>query len=82
MDLQESSGRDRTPPIYSNYLRVGWNAFEFLLDFGSYRESDPGPVSVVTVVTPPVFAKAFSEALRKSLDDYEAEHGPIPDSQK
>lgn len=71
--------RDDPRPLYSNFLTVGFNAFEFVLGFGDFRSADPEPRSVVSVVTSPAFAKAFSEALVKSIADYESRHGKIPD---
>ena len=71
--------RDDHGPLYSNFLTVGFNAFEFVLGFGDFRGADPAPRPVVSVVTSPAFAKAFSEALVQSIADYESRHGEIPD---
>jgi hypothetical protein len=76
----QDSSRDAATPVYSNYLRVGCNAFEFLLDFSDYREGDTEPRSVVVVVTSPVFAKAFGKTLQQALSDYEERFGAIPDA--
>lgn len=70
---------DEANPLYSNFLKVGFNAFEFLLGFGDFRSSDGEPRSVSSVVTSPVFAKAFNDTLTRSIADYEAQFGKIPD---
>ncbi len=63
---------------YSNSFKVGYNAFEFLLDFGqSYMDSDGESVHTRIVTTPP-YAKALSELLIESLRYYETNFGQIP----
>ncbi len=49
---------------YANYFEVGYNAFEFLLDFGQcFPESDNcGPHT--RIITTPSYAKALLETLR------------------
>jgi Protein of unknown function (DUF3467) len=68
---------------YANYLEVGHNAFEFLLDFGQhYAESAPGKVGEARlhtrIVTSPVYARAFLEILEDSINRYERAFGAIP----
>jgi hypothetical protein len=58
---------------------VGSNACEFVLEFCDYREGDQDQKSVVVILTSPVFAKAFSEVLKTSVDEYEQRFGAIPD---
>lgn len=63
---------------YANFLVVGHNAFEFILDFGQgYLGGDPRIHT--RVVTAPVYAKAMLETLRASIGRFEVEHGAIPD---
>jgi len=63
---------------YSNFFKIGYNAFEFLLDFGQvYQEG--GADSVHTrIVTTPRYAKALSELLIETLADYVKTYGQIP----
>ncbi len=48
---------------YANYFRVGYNAFEFLFDFGQlhpenqYPESQPAKIHT-RIITNPIYAKA------------------------
>jgi hypothetical protein len=75
----QGSDSDESDPLYSNFLKVGFNAFEFLLGFGNYRSADEEPRKVRSIVTSPAFAKAFSNTLSKSIEDYEVRYGKIPD---
>jgi hypothetical protein len=76
---QDKITYDRLSGTYSNHLRVGWNAFEFLLQFGQFRENDAEAMSVNSIVTSPAFAKAFFQTLRDSIAGYEKQFGEIPD---
>jgi hypothetical protein len=63
---------------YSNFFKVGFNAFEFLVDFGQVYV-DGGEDAVHTrIVMIPTYAKALSELLIESLGHFEANFGPIP----
>ncbi len=56
---------------YANYFEVGYNTYEFILDFGQrYSESEDAK-SHTRIVTSPVYAKAFLETLRDSVSKYE-----------
>jgi len=62
---------------YSNYVEVGFNAFEFLVEFGQfYSESDP-PRAHTKIVMSPHYAKNLSETLQKSLSQYESDYGAV-----
>jgi hypothetical protein len=69
---------------YANQFEVGYNAFEFLLDF-SQDYADPGGDGVAAtpahahtrIVTAPAYAKAFLDLLDRSIVDYEAQFGAI-----
>jgi hypothetical protein len=62
---------------YANYLRIGSNAVEFVLDFGQQVAGDSSPEIVIRVFTTPTLAKEFLRVLQESVDSYEAVHGPI-----
>lgn len=75
-----AGGRAADAPLearYANYVRVGHNAFEFLLDFGQFYGGDPEPVAHTRIVTSPTYAKVFLETIRDSIEQYEATFGPI-----
>ena len=71
--------QDRLASNYSNHLQVGYNAFEFLLEFGQFREKDSHVVNVTAIVTSPAFAKAFARTLSDSIANYEQRFGAIPE---
>lgn len=64
--------------MYCNSLNVGFNAFEFVLDFGQRYPSPETPQLCVRIVTTPAYAQSFVEVLSKAIADYEATSGPIP----
>jgi uncharacterized protein DUF3467 len=64
---------------YSNYFKVGHNAFEFLFDFGQiYTDDEPAPVHT-RIITTPFYAKTLLTLLRRSIAEYERSIGAIPD---
>ena len=65
-------------PKYANSLRVGYNAFEILLDFGQ-AAGEAGRTKLQSrIITNPALAKAFFSALEQSLREYQSEFGEIP----
>lgn len=63
---------------YSNFFKVGHNAFEFLLDFGQAYVDGAGDAVHTRIVTTPPYARALADLLLKSLHHYESNFGPIP----
>lgn len=62
---------------YANYFQVGYNAFEFLLDFGQhYLEGRPTHFHT-RIITGPAYVKWLSETLRKSIVEYEQTWGNV-----
>lgn len=73
MTAHEQEGR------YSNSFKVGFNSFEFILDFGqAYEESVVAPHHT-RLVTGPAYAKALAQLLLESVASYEHTYGPIPE---
>lgn len=66
---------------YANYFRVGYNAVEFILDFGQFYLDEARPRLHTRIVTSPVYARALGETIRGSLLDYERAHGALPDDE-
>ncbi|MGX2041070.1 DUF3467 domain-containing protein [Methylocaldum sp. MU1018] len=64
-------GPDPREGKYANYVKVGHNAFEFVLDFGQVYSEAEEPQLHTRIVTSPVYAKAFLETLRDPIDQYE-----------
>jgi hypothetical protein len=62
---------------YANYFKVGYNAFEFLFDFGQqYSETEEGKL-YTRIVTSPCYAKSLLKTLRDSIEQYEKNFGSI-----
>ncbi|MGH8555018.1 MAG: DUF3467 domain-containing protein [Gammaproteobacteria bacterium] len=66
---------------YANYFKVGYNAFEFVIDFGQlYPAGEPGDKSAqfhTRIITAPVYARALVETLQDSLEQYAQSFGAI-----
>ena len=66
------------PAAYANHFEVGYNAFEFLLDFAQdYYGPEGMAVAHTRIVTAPAYAKVFRSLLDRSIVEYEAAFGPI-----
>jgi hypothetical protein len=62
---------------YANYFAVGYNAHEFIFDFGqNYSENDQAEL-FARIVTNPAYAKAFLETFQNSISQYERNFGLI-----
>ena len=62
---------------YANHFAVGYNACEFIFDFGqAYAENEEAEL-YTRVITSPAYAKAFLEMLQDSIEQYEQAFGDI-----
>jgi hypothetical protein len=79
MDCTENTVTTRCPPKgrYANCLLVGYNAFEFVFDFGQVYSGEAQSSSRTRIVTSPGYAKAMTTALQSALDAFEQEFGHI-----
>lgn len=75
---RSSSGPDKRRRLegkYANHFAVGYNAYEFIFDFGqSYSENEEAELTV-RVVTSPFYAKEFLKTLQKSVEQYDKSYG-------
>jgi hypothetical protein len=76
---EETGGAERQG-VYTNHFKVGFNAFEFVVDFGQAYEDAAFDAPHTRIVTGPAYAKALSTLLIQSLASYEAAFGTIPDA--
>lgn len=77
---QESIGPQETDQLegrYANYFKVGYNAFEFVLDFGQYYPEGKEAQLHTRIITGPTYMKTLLELLRESIDRYEQTFGTI-----
>ena len=63
---------------YSNYFEVGYNAYEFLIDFGQYQPEVSEVVLHTRIVAGPTLTRLLHEMVRDAISRYETENGPIP----
>jgi hypothetical protein len=60
---------------YANHLAVGYNAYEFIFDFGqSYSENNHAEL-YTRIITCPAHAKELLKILKESVAQYEKEFG-------
>ena len=77
-DPASDESHPRLEGRYTNCFNSGFNAFEFVLDFGQYFPCAGGPQWHTRVITSLPYAKALFETIRDSLTQYESTYGPIP----
>ncbi len=69
---------DKLKGRYANFFEVGYNAFEFIIDFGQcFPECEEAQVHL-RIVTSPAYAKVLLNLLRESIDHFEQVFGVIP----
>ena len=79
----EQEYAEGTPDLegrYANYFKVGYNAFEFLLDFGQYYSEGEAAQLHTRIVTSPTYAKSLLEFLRDCIGQYEQQYGLIAEN--
>ena len=62
---------------YANYFKVGYNALEFVLDFGQYYPETEKAELYTRIITNPCYAKSLYETLRDAIHQYEKAFGAI-----
>lgn len=60
---------------YANYFKVGYNEFEFIIDFGQFYHDDENMHT--RIITSPAYMKALLETLGKSIEECERVYGNI-----
>lgn len=63
---------------YANTFEIGYNAVEFLIDFGQYHPEN-GERFFIRVITCPKYAKELLKVLQCAIDAYENKYGVIED---
>ena len=66
---------------YANCFKVGYNAFELVIDFGQISGSAERARLTSRIVTNPRSAKALHEILGQSLEEYERTFGVIQEKE-
>jgi hypothetical protein len=76
-EFEESQADNKLEGRYANYFKVGYNAFEFVIEFGQSYNADEEAQIHTRIVTSPVYAKTLSETLQASLAQYADYYGVI-----
>ena len=74
---QLSSNTEKLESSYSNYHRIGFNAFEFLLDFGMMFQGTEEETYHTRIIINPASAMSLLRTLQKSLQEYQNEYNNI-----
>jgi hypothetical protein len=74
---ERKSGQSTDPPEgrYANYFKIGYNAFELIIDCGQCYADDAAPQLHTRIITSPAYGKALLKTLRDSLEEYERNYG-------
>jgi hypothetical protein len=73
--MDERPADQRIPEArYANSFRVGFNAYEFVVDFGQEYPSSPEQIHT-RIVTSPALARDLRDVLDTSLHSHEQRHG-------
>ena len=75
---EEPHGDAEREGKYTNHFTIGFNACEFVLDFGQAYDDNVRELRHTRIVTSPVYAKALGQLLADSISAYELVHGAIP----
>ncbi|PYV37358.1 MAG: DUF3467 domain-containing protein [Acidobacteria bacterium] len=70
-DVVQTQGQAHLDGRYTNYFKVGHNAFEFLLDFGQLSPENMNARLHTRIITSPKCAKFLLDSLRESVERYE-----------
>lgn len=77
-DETRDPGNNASPESrYSNYVEIGFNAFEFLVAFGQVYSESEQPQTHTRIVMSPHYAKSLLETLQKSLSQYDDNYGAL-----
>lgn len=62
---------------YANYFKVGYNAYEFFIDFGQYDAENHQAELYRRIIASPAYAKELLKLLSDSMAQYEKEFGRV-----
>lgn len=76
-ELVEPGEADQLEGRYANYFKVGYNAFEFVLDFGQFYPESEQTQPHTRIITTPNYAKTLFATLKEAIDRHEQTFGAI-----
>ena len=62
---------------YANCFKIGYNAFELIIDFGQCYAENEGEQLHTRIITNPKYGQQLLIALRGSLEEYEKAYGRL-----
>lgn len=68
---------------YANFFKIGFNAQEFLIDFGQFTPGDESANEerhLIRIVLVPFNMKRFLHLVQESVDSYQKTYSIIPDA--
>ncbi len=74
---EDAHGARELEGRYANYFKVGYNAFEFVIDFGQHYTEARGAQLHTRIVTGPGYAKELLHFLQDRIERYESDFGSI-----
>lgn len=80
-EYKASSENIKLEGRYSNFFKVGHNAFEFVLVFGQFYPENGNAQLHTRIITNPIYVKIFLKALQESIARYEKTFGEIQESE-
>jgi Protein of unknown function (DUF3467) len=79
--MSEPNGSDTDPEgRYANFFRIGYNAYEFVMDFGQQYPPDPERIHTRIVTSTPL-ARNLSDTLQRSLEEHDGTFGPARENE-
>lgn len=80
-DSEEWESTGRAEALYANSFRVGFNAFEVVIDFGQLTEEGRALLQS-RIITNPRFAAELLRTLEESLRHHASAFGPIQEERE
>ena len=79
MDHEGKGGQPNKLPEgrYANYFKIGYNAFELIIDCGQCYAENEQPQLHTRIITSLAYGKALLKTLRDSLEEYEKVYGRV-----
>jgi hypothetical protein len=71
-----SERHDNLQARYANFFQVGFNNWEFVIDFGYYYEGDAAPAIHSRIILAPPIAADLLELLERTVADHKRSYGP------
>ena len=78
-EFLDRPGREGVAASYANYFEIGYNAAEFILDFGQAYSSSEQRQMHTRIDTRPAYAKALLRLLEKAVERHERVYRKICD---